>query len=110
MDKNYKIMSIKIEEYVMEIAKNKANLLFDGDLNNYINWLICSNNLKEMRKELNRVEELKKKKKPIMIEGTVKVAMYNNICDYCKRAIYPGDEICQGEGYKNYIHKKCCKS
>lgn len=104
-----KRLIVNLEEYVVEVAQEKANIMFKGDLDCYINWLICSNNKHEIKKKVKLIDEVLEAKKPEPIPDTVKTAMYNNVCDFCKEPIYQGEEICQAEGYEHYIHKKCCK-
>lgn len=110
MGKNYiKRLTITLDDHIMKIAEEKAKILFKGNMDNYINWLICSNNKQEIKKVIKRREREEGEKKPIAIPDTLKTAMYNSTCDYCKEPIYQGDEICKAEGYANYIHKKCCR-
>jgi hypothetical protein len=109
MDKvTSKRLTVNLEDYVIELAQQKANLMFKGNLDYYINWLICSNNRQEVKKKVKLIDEALEKRKPKAILDTVKIAMYNNECDFCKGSIYQGDEICKAEGYENYIHKRCC--
>lgn len=108
MEKDFKIMTVKLESYVIKIARKKADLYFKGDLSNYINWLICTNNSKVIKKIIKDKEEIDKEK-PRMIPDTMRSAMFNNVCEFCKNEIYPGEEICQAEECKNYIHKCCAK-
>lgn len=110
MEKDFKIMTVKLEDYVIKIARHKADLYFKGNLSNYINWLVCTNNSKLIKKNLKVKEEEIDKEKPRMIPDTSKSAMFNSVCEFCKKEIYPGDEICQAEGCKNYIHKCCAKA
>lgn len=104
-----KRLTVNLEDYVILVAQQKANIMFKGNLDYYINWLICSNNKQEVKKKIKIIGEYLYEKKPLAILDTVKTAMYNNVCDFCKGPIYQGDEICKAEGYENYIHKKCCK-
>lgn len=105
----FKRLTVNLEDYVIEIAQKKAKAMFSGDLENYINWLICSNNKQEVMKKVKLIDEDLEKKKPQAITDTVKTAMYNSVCDFCNGPIYQGVEICKAEGYENYIHKDCCK-
>lgn len=107
--KSDKRLTVTLEDYVIKIAEAKAKIMFKGNIDNYINWLICTNNKHEIKKAVRQLEMEKDEKKPISIPDTMKTAMYNNICDFCKEPIYQGDEICKAEGYDNYIHRKCCK-
>lgn len=109
-DSKIKRLSVNLEEDIIKIAEEKAKLLFKGNMDNYINWLICSNNKIHVKNLLWKKEREREEVKPTILEGTEKTAMYNNICDFCKKGIYQGDEICKAEGYQNYIHKKCCKN
>lgn len=110
MDKaTSKKLTVNLDEYVIELAIQKANIMFKGNMDYYLNWLICSNNKLEAKKKVKLKDEDLEKSKPRAISDTVKTAMYNNVCDFCKGSIYQGDEICRAEGYENYIHKKCCK-
>ena len=84
--------------------------MFKGNIDYYVNWLICNNNKQAIKKKVKSLEKEKEKKKPTVIPDPDKTAMYNNVCDYCKEPIYQGDEIFKAEGYENYIHKKCCKT
>lgn len=104
-----KRLTVNLDEYVIEIAQKKANIMFKGNLDYYINWLICSNNKQEIKKRVKFKEEALDKKKPQAIADTLKTAMFNNVCDFCNGPIYQGEEICKAEGYENYIHKKCCR-
>jgi hypothetical protein len=104
-----KRITVSLEDYVIEVAQQKAKIMFKGNLDYYINWLICSNNKQVVIKKVKLIDEDLEKKKPQSITDTVKTAMYNNVCDFCKSPIYQGGEICKAEGYENYIHKKCCK-
>lgn len=104
-----KKLTVNLDDYVIELAQQKANLSFKGNLDYYINWLICSNNKLAVKKKVKLIDEALEKRRPQPIPDTVKTAMYNNVCDFCKESIYQGDEICKAEGYENYIHKKCCK-
>jgi hypothetical protein len=70
---------------------------------------IHSNNIREVRKYRKDKNDMINKVLPLMIGSTTKIAMYNSECEVCKKTIYPGEEICQAEGCKNYIHKSCCK-
>jgi hypothetical protein len=106
-ENNSKRLTITLDEYVIRIAEEKAKLMFKGDINNYINWLICSNNKFEIRKVVDDIEKKLNMKKPFLVSGTKKTAMYNNTCDFCNKPIYQGDEICKAEGFENYIHIKC---
>ena len=109
MQNDFKRVTINLEEYVLKAAEEKAKIMFRGSLDDYINYLICSNNVAVIKKAVKREEARIEKLKPTMLEGSVKSAMYNNVCDFCKRPIYQGEEICKAEGYESYIHKKCCK-
>lgn len=105
-----KRITISLDDYVIEIAEQKSKAMFKGDMDNYINWLICNNNKHAVEKKIRALEKRQEEKKPSAILDSVKTAMYNNVCEYCNEDIYQGDEICRAEGYDNYIHKKCCKS
>ena len=83
--------------------------MFKGNMDNYINWLICSNNKQAVTKAVKQLEIKLEGKKPVAIPDTKKTAMYNNVCEYCKEPIYQGDEICKAESYESYIHRRCCK-
>lgn len=107
--KSEKRLTVTLDDYVIKIAEAKAKIMFKGNIDNYINWLICTNNKLEVKKAVRQLEMKRDEKKPVAILETLKTAMYNNICDYCKEAIYQGDEICKAEGYENYIHRRCCK-
>jgi len=104
-----KRLTVNLEDYVIEVAQQKAKIMFKGNLDNYINWLICSNNKQEVMKKVKLIDEHLEKNKPQAITDSVKTAMYDNVCDFCKGPIYQGVEICKAEGYENYIHKNCCK-
>jgi len=104
-----KRLSVNLEDYVLEVAQQKANIMFKGDIDYYVNWLICSNNKREVKKKIKLINEALEEKRPKAIPDSVKTAMYNNVCDFCKEPIYQGDEICKAEGYGSYIHKRCCK-
>lgn len=104
-----KRLTVNLDDYVIDAAKQKAEAMFRGNLDNYINWLICSNNRQVIKKKIKELDQEAEKKKPKAISDTDKTAMYNNICDYCSEPIYQGDEICKAEGYENYIHKNCCR-
>lgn len=104
-----KRLTLTLDDYVIKITEQKAKIMFKGNIDNYINWLICSNNKQEVKKAVREIDEKLEKKKPAAIPETLKTAMYNNICDFCKEPIYQGDEICKAEGYENYIHLKCSK-
>jgi|GEM_PF-1732147 len=108
-DKNVKRLTVTLDDYVVKIAEEKAKVMFKGNMDNYINWLICTNNKHEIKKVVKQLEMNQEENKPIPIPDTRKTAMYNNLCDFCKEPIYQGDEICKAEGYDNYIHRKCCK-
>lgn len=112
MEKLYKtkLLSVNLDDYVIKIARQKARVMFRGNLDYYINWLICNNNKQETKKIVNAIEKEKEKRKPVPIPNTDKTAMYNNVCDYCKKSIYQGEEICKAEGYEKYIHKRCCRN
>lgn len=112
MAKLYKTkrLTVNLDDYVIEIAKQKAQIMFKGSLDYYINWLICSNNKQEIKKKVKSQEKEIEKKKPLALPDTDKIAIYNNICNFCNEPIFPGDEICKAEGYENYIHKKCSKT
>lgn len=105
----FKRLTVNLDDYVMELALQKADIMFKGNMDYYINWLICSNNKQEVKRKVKLKDEDLEKRKPQAINDTVKTAMYNNACDFCKRPIYQGVEICKAEGYENYIHKSCCK-
>lgn len=105
-----KRLTVTLDDYVIEAAQQKADVMFKGNLDYYINWLICSNNKQEIKKKVKDIQKGQEKNKPKAIPDTEKTAMYNNTCDYCNQPIYQGDEICKAEGYENYIHKKCCKT
>lgn len=107
--KNIKRLTITLDDYVLKVAEEKAKMMFKGNLDNYINWLICSNNKHEIRKVAKQLESKLEEKKPLAIPDTRKTAMYNNTCDFCNESIYQGDEISRAEGYSNYIHSGCCK-
>jgi hypothetical protein len=107
--KNIKRLTVTLDDYVIKVAEEKAKLMFKGNIDNYINWLICSNNKHEIRKAAKQLESKLEEKKPLAIPDTKKTAMYNNTCDFCDDPIYQGDEICKAEGYANYIHRSCCK-
>ncbi len=110
MSKNStKRLTITLDDYIIKIAEAKAKIMFKGNMDNYINWLICSNNKQDVRKAVKIIEADKEKKKPIAVPETLKTAMFNNVCDYCNQPIYQGDEICKAEDYENYIHKRCCR-
>lgn len=102
-------VNINLEDYVVAVAEQKAKYMFNADLSSYINWLIRSNNKREIRKKVLALEEALEATKPEMTPNTNKIAMYDNTCKFCNGEIYPGDEICRAEGFENYIHKKCCK-
>lgn len=104
-----KRLTVTLDDYVIKIAEEKAKLMFKGDINNYINWLICSNNKQEVKKIVEELDKKLSMKKPVLITGSEKNAMYNNVCAFCNKPIYQGDEICKAEGYDNYIHKKCSR-
>lgn len=104
-----KRLTVTLDDYIIKIAEEKAKILFKGNMDNYINWLICSNNQQAVKRAVKEIEKKCDKKKPTAIPDTLKTAMYNNVCDFCKQPIYQGDEICKAEGYENYIHNKCCK-
>lgn len=105
-----KRLTLNLDDYVIRIAEEKAKVMFKGNIDNYINWLICSNNKLEVKKAVKEIERKLEEKKPAAVPETQKTAMYNNECDFCKEPIYQGDEICKAEGYENYIHLKCTKS
>jgi hypothetical protein len=107
--KNAKRLTVTLDDYVVKIAEEKAKVMFKGNIDNYINWLICTNNKHEIKKAVKLLEKKEEDRKPVAVKDTKKTAMYNNTCDYCKEPIYQGDEICKAEGYENYIHSKCCK-
>ena len=110
MDKaTSKRLTVNLDDYVIELALQKANIMFKGNMDYYINWLICSNNKQGVMKKVKLKDEELEKRKPQAIPDTVKIAMYNNACDFCKGPIYQGVEICKAEEYENYIHKNCCK-
>lgn len=110
MGKNYaKRLTVTLDDYIIKIAEEKAKILFKGNIDNYINWLIWSDDKQEVKKAFKKIEKKQEEKKPVAIPETIKIAMYNNVCDFCKGPIYQGDEICKAEGYENYIHRKCCK-
>lgn len=110
MSKNStKRLTVTLEYYIIKIAEEKAKVMFKGNINNYINRLICSNNKHEVRKAVKIIEQEQEKKKPLAVPETVKTAMFNNVCNYCNQTIYQGDEICKAEDYESYIHRKCCK-
>lgn len=110
MGKNcIKRLTVTLDEYIIKIAEEKAKTMFKGNVDNYINWLICSNNKFEVKKAVKDLEKQLEEQKPEAIPETLKTAMYNNECDFCKQPIYQGDEICRAEGYANYIHRKCCR-
>ncbi|QGU94459.1 hypothetical protein GOM49_04500 [Clostridium bovifaecis] len=106
---NVKRLTVTLDDYIIKIAEEKAKIMFKGNMDNYINWLICSNNKQEVKKIVKTIEEKQEKKKPLEVPETFKTAMFNNVCDYCKQPIYQGDEICKAEGYDSYIHRKCCR-
>lgn len=106
---NIKRLTINLEDYILDIAEEKAKIMFKGKIDDYIHWLICNNNKYEVKKKIKEIEKLLEEQKLTAIPETYKTAMYNNICEYCGEAINQGDEICRAEGYKNYIHKKHCK-
>jgi hypothetical protein len=107
--KNVKRLTVTLDDYVVKIAEDKAKVMFKGNMDNYINWLICTNNKHEVKKAVKHLENKLEEKKPLAIPDTNKTAMYNNTCDFCKEPIYQGDEICKAEGFESYIHKRCCK-
>jgi hypothetical protein len=110
MGKDYsKRLTLTLDDYVIRIAEEKAKVMFKGNLDNYINWLICSNNQQEVKKAIKEIERKLEEKKPLAIPETLKTAMYNNTCDYCKELINQGDEICKAEGFDSYIHRKCTR-
>jgi hypothetical protein len=102
-------ITLTIEDYVVEVAEQKAKYIFNADISAYINWLIRSNNKREIKKKVLELEAALEATKPEMLPNTNKIAMYDNTCKFCNNEIYPGDEICKAEGYENYIHKRCCK-
>lgn len=104
-----KRLIVSLEDYVVEAAEEKARANFKGSLDYYINWLICRDNASKIKKVIKKRNEDLEKKKPNMITGTLKIAMYNNTCDFCKEPIYAGEEICKAEGYEKYVHRGCCK-
>ncbi|MDW8802474.1 hypothetical protein P8V03_15095 [Clostridium sp. A1-XYC3] len=104
-----KRLTVTLDDYVIEAAQKKAQIMFKGNLDYYINWLICNNNKQEIKKKIRGIQKAEERKKPTAIQNTEKTAMYNNTCVFCKQTIYQGDEICKAEGYENYIHKKCCR-
>jgi hypothetical protein len=108
-DTNIIRLTINLEDYVVKIAEQKAKYMFNADISSYINWLIRSNNKREIRKKVLEIEASLEEIKPDMSPNTSKIAMYDNLCKFCNKEIYAGDEICRAEGYENYIHKKCCK-
>lgn len=107
---NNKRLTVNLEEYVIQVAEEKARANFKGSLDYYINWLICRDNASKIHNYIRKRDEDLEKKKPKLIPNSLKAAMFNNNCDFCKEPIYQGEEICKAEGYENYIHKKCCKS
>lgn len=109
MGDSIKRLTVNLDDYVMKIAEEKAKVMFKGNMDNYINWLICSNNRNEVRKIVSEKEKELEEKKPRKVPDTQKTAMYNNVCDFCKQPIYQGEEISKAEDYENYIHLKCCK-
>lgn len=106
---NIKRMTVNLEEYVIKIAEEKASVMFKGNMDNYINWLICNNNKSEVKKAVKEKEKELEERKPAAVPDTQKTAMYNNVCDFCNQPIYQGEEISKAEGYENYIHLRCCK-
>lgn len=104
-----KRLTVNLDDYVIKIAEEKAKVMFKGNVDNYIHWLISSNNKQQVKKVVKDMEKKLEEKKPAAIPNTSKTAMYNNVCDFCKQPIYQGEEICKAEGYENYIHRKCCK-
>lgn len=110
MDSKTSRITITLEDYVIAVAEQKAKYMFNSDISAYINWLIRSNNKREIRKKVLEIERTLEAAKPLMIQGTQKIAMYDNTCKFCNHEIYPGEEICKAEGFENYIHKKCCKA
>ncbi|QGU94506.1 hypothetical protein GOM49_04780 [Clostridium bovifaecis] len=102
-------LNVTLKNYVIETAEEKAKMMFDGSMNMYINYLICKDNKGRIRRKILELERKLEAKKPKKIAGTGKKAMYSNTCEFCKMAINPGEEICQAEGYSNFIHSKCCK-
>lgn len=107
--RNAKRLTVTLDDYVIKVAEEKAKVMFKGNMDNYINWLICSNNKHEIKKAVDKFERNQEEKKPIAVPDTKKTAMYNNTCDFCKEPIYQGDEICKAESFENYIHCRCCK-
>lgn len=106
---NSRKLTINLDNHIMEIAEQKAKVKFKGNIENYINWLICTNNESEVKKKVEELEKNQEKDKAVAIPDTVIVARYKNVCDYCKEVIYQGEEICKAEFYEYYIHKRCCK-
>lgn len=102
-------ITLNIEDYVVDVAEQKAKYMFNSDMSAYINWLIRSNNKREIKKKVIAIEEALEATKPEMLPNTNKIAMYDNTCKFCNHQIYPGDEICRAKDYENYLHKKCCK-
>ena len=47
-----KRLTVNLDDYVIEIAKQKAQIMFKGNLDYYVNWLICNNNRKEIKKKI----------------------------------------------------------
>ena len=52
-----KRLTVNLDDYVIEIAKQKAQIMFKGNLDYYVNWLICNNNRKEIKKKIKTQEK-----------------------------------------------------
>ena len=54
---NIKRLTINLEDYILEIAEEKSKIMFKGKIEDYIHWLICSNNKYEVKKKIKEIEK-----------------------------------------------------
>jgi len=63
--KKDKRITVTLDDYVIKIAEAKAKIMFKGNIDNYINWLICTNNKVEIKKAVRQLEMKKEETKPV---------------------------------------------
>lgn len=99
--------TISLPDHITSIADKKSKVMFGGNFSSYLQYLICNDNMDEVK----RFVEEKENKKP-MKKSDARKAEFTSKCPYCGKKIKVGDNICNSifpDNHEQFVHLKCAR-